>query len=121
MIEFHIDENVFYIKVLGKIEAGDFEDNIKVPADHIISESGRIRGILIDTQNFEGWEDFPALMEHIGFIKELDDNVGRVAIIGDQTWEKLIPPIASLFLQPVVQLFDPGRAKEADEWIKSWL
>jgi len=120
MIEFYEDENVFYIKVFGKIEAGDFEDNIKVPADHIIAESGRIRGILIDTQDFEGWEDFPALMEHIGFIKELDDNVGKVAIVGDQTWQKLIPPIASLFLQPVVKLFNPEQKEEAEEWVKSW-
>ena len=120
MIEFYVDENVFYIKVLGKIEAGDFEDNIKVPADHIIADSGRIRGILIDTQDFEGWEDFPALLEHIGFIRELDDSVYRVAIIGDQTWQKLIPPIASLFLEPLVKRFDPGQASEAEDWVKCW-
>ena len=120
MIKFYMDENVFYIKVLGKIEVGDFEKNIKIPADHIISEYGRIRGILIDAEDFEGWEDFPALMEHIGFIKELDDNVGRVAIIGDQTWQKLITPIADLFLEPVVKRFDPGQGQEAEDWIKSW-
>ena len=120
MIKFHIDENVFYIKVLGNIEKGDFENNIKIPADHVIAEYGRIRGILIDARDFEGWEDFPALMEHIGFIKELDDCVGRVAIVGDKTWQKLIQPIASLFVEPVVKRFEVGQIEEADEWIKSW-
>lgn len=120
MIEFRIDENVFYIKVLGKIEKGDFEDNIRTPADHIISEYGKIRGIIIDARDFEGWEDFPALMEHIGFIKELNEDVYRVAIIGDSTWQKLLPPIAGLFVEPVIKRFDPDQADEAEEWIKSW-
>ena len=120
MIEFKEDDNVFYIKVLGKIEQGDFEQNIREAAEDAITEYGKIRGILIDARDFEGWEDFPALMEHIGFIRELDDAVYRVAIIGDQTWQKLIPPVASLFLQPVVKRFDPEHADEATEWVKCW-
>ena len=120
MIKVHYDETVLYIKVLGKVEKGDFEDNIKMPADHIISEYGKIRGILIDASEFEGWEDFPALMEHIGFIRQLNHDVYRVAIIGDKTWQKLLPPIAGLFVEPVIRRFDPGHGEEAEDWIKSW-
>ena len=121
MIKFYADENVFYIKVLGKIEKGDFENNITRPADHVIAEYGKIRGIIIDASKFAGWEDFPALMEHIGFIRELDDNVGRVAIIGDATWQKLLPPVASLFLEPTTKRFEPGHGQDAEDWVKSWL
>jgi len=120
MIKFHIDETVLYIKVLGKIEKGDFDDNLKKSVDHLISEYGKIRGILIDASDFEGWEDFPALMEHIGFIQELNEDVYRVAIIGNQTWQKLLPTIAGLFVEPVIKRFEPGHGKEAEDWIKTW-
>ena len=120
MIEFRSDDNVFYIKVLGKIEEGDFENNIREAAEDAIVEYGKIRGILVDASDFEGWEDFPALLEHIGFIRELDDSVYRVAIIGDQTWQKLIPPIAGLFLEPLIKRFDPGHAADAEDWVKCW-
>jgi len=120
MIKVDYDETVLYIKVLGKIEKGDFENHVKKPADHILNEYGKIRGILIDASDFEGWEDFPALMEHIGFIKDMNHDVYRVAIIGDATWQKLLPSIANLFLEPVVKRFDPKHGQEAEEWIKHW-
>ena len=120
MIKFNIDDNVFYIKVLGKIEKGDFENNLKTPADHIIAEYGKIRGIIIDGTDFDGWADFPALLEHFGFVQEINEHVDRVAIIGDHTWQKLLPPIASLFVEPVIKRFDPGHGEAAEEWIKTW-
>ncbi|MCW8964967.1 MAG: STAS/SEC14 domain-containing protein, partial [Gammaproteobacteria bacterium] len=69
---------------------------------------------------FEGWEDFPALMEHIGFIQELNEDVYRVAILGDNTWQKLLAPIAGLFVEPVIKRFEPGQEKEAKDWILAW-
>lgn len=120
MLKFLVDETILRIKVLGKLEKEDFDDEITKSVDHIISEYGKIRGILIDASEFEGWEDFPALLEHIGFIQELDDAVYRVAILGDSTWQKLITPIADLFVEPVVKHFDPGQEDEAREWILAW-
>lgn len=120
MIKFYYDDTIFYVKVLGKIEQGDFEENIRVPADHTIAEYGKIRGILIDANDFEGWEDFPALMEHIGFVKDINHDVDKVAIIGDGTWQKILPQIAGLFVKPVLKRFEPGHGQEAEDWIKSW-
>lgn len=120
MIKLYIDKNVLYVKVLGKIEKSDFEDKMRKAADQVITEYGKIRGILIDANDFEGWEDFPAFMEHFGFVQDTNEDVYRIAIIGDQTWQKLFPPIASLFVEPVIKRFDPGHGEEADEWLKAW-
>jgi hypothetical protein len=120
MIEVCYEETILYIKVLGTIEKEDFETKAKEAADHIISEYGKIRGILIDAGEFEGWKDFPALLEYIGFVKEMNHKVYRVAIIGDATWQKLIPAIANLFLDPVVKRFDTHHGQEAEDWIKHW-
>lgn len=120
MIKIFVDGNVLYVKVLGEIQQGDFEEHARKAADQIIDEYGKIRGILIDANEFEGWEDFPALFEHISFVKDTNEDVYRVAIIGDQTWQKLLPPIASLFVEPVIKRFDPGQEEEAEAWIKKW-
>ena len=120
MLKLKIDTNVFYIKVLGKVEKGDFDDTLKTAADHIIAEYGKIRGIIIDGTDFDGWADFPALLEHLGFVQEINGHVDRVAIIGDHTWQKLLPPLASLFIEPVVRRFEPGENKQAEEWITTW-
>lgn len=120
MIKLFVDNNILYAKVLGNIEQGDFDNNVRKAADEVINEYGKIRGILIDTNDFNGWEDFPAFLEHFGFIQDVNDDVYRIAIIGDSTWQKLLPMVASLFVEPVIKRFDPGHGEEAEEWIKKW-
>lgn len=117
MIKLTAEKNVLYVKVIGKIEKGDFENIVRPEADFIIAEYGKIRGILIDTCDFDGWEDFPALLEHYGFIKEHMNDVYRIALIGDDTWQMILPAIANLLLDPEIKRFEPGEGQRAEDWI----
>lgn len=119
MIKVHVDDNILYVRVMGKIEQGDFEHTVEPEADHMISEYGKIRGILIDGSDFRGWDDFSALLEHIEFIRHHQEDVYRVALIGDSAWQKLVPGIAGLLLDPVIRRFDPGHGQEAEDWLRS--
>lgn len=44
MIKITADENILYIKVMGKIEQGDFDKIVEHEVDYVISEYGKIRG-----------------------------------------------------------------------------
>jgi hypothetical protein len=56
-------------------------------------------------------------MGHLGFVKEHHKFVRRLAIIGNATWQKILPGIASLFLEPEVKRFAPGAQHAAEEWV----
>jgi len=117
MIKVHVNNNILYAKVIGQIEKGDFEKSVEPVADHLIAEFGKIRGILIDATDIGGWDDFPALFAHYGFIKAHEHDIYRVALVGDQTWQKLLPGIATLLLDPQIERFDPGLERDAEAWL----
>ncbi len=54
MIEIHInqDANLVYLKVMGKIEEGDFDENIGPKIDEYLNKSQNINGVFIDGENF---------------------------------------------------------------------
>lgn len=79
---------------------------------------GRSGGTLIDTTGFEGWEDFPALLEEYNFLKKHEGDIYRVALLGDQTWQVVLPAIAKLLIDPIIKRFDPGHGEETEAWLK---
>lgn len=117
MIKLTAEENTLYVKVTGKIEKGDFENIVRPETDFMIAEYGKIKGIIIDATEFDGWEDFPAFLEHYGFIKAHMSDVFRIALIGDDTWQIILPTIANLFVNPEIKRFEPGEGQRAEDWI----
>jgi len=119
MIELSIDDdNILIVKVKGKIEEGDIEENVEREADYVIAEYGKVRGILIDATGTKGWSEFPVMAEERGFLKKHKEDVYRIALVGDQTWQKIIPAIVDLLVDPLIKHFNPGQEDEALEWLK---
>ncbi|MBL8201606.1 MAG: STAS/SEC14 domain-containing protein [Chromatiales bacterium] len=82
----------------------------------IIATSGKVR-ILVLAQDFAGWEkggswsDFSFQVAH-------DDDIGRMAIVGDEQWRDLTLLFTSQGLRPFpIEYFAPGRLAEARAWL----
>lgn len=72
------------IIVPEKLEAGDFQQ-LAPQIDSLIRERGTIR-LLIDATRFAGWENMEALEKHVGFIKDHQQKVERIAVITAHDW-----------------------------------
>jgi len=74
-----ISANALRITAPEKLKADDFRQ-IAPQVDSLISQHGKIR-LLIDASGFNGWENTAAFANHIGFIKNHQQKVERIAVI----------------------------------------
>ncbi|NOZ23166.1 MAG: STAS/SEC14 domain-containing protein [Planctomycetes bacterium] len=111
-----IEEGIVQVKVLGKLEKSDFAEKIGPLADEVIAEQGKLNGLILDLTAFDGWDGLPALLEHMRFVKNHHKYVRRLAVLGNKTWQKVLPRLAQVFVNAEVKTFDAADAAEA--WVK---
>jgi dihydrofolate reductase len=121
MIELNVlkSEGIIQVKVLGKLEESDFKEKIGPIADDMIDEQGRINGLILDVTNFAGWDGLPALLEHFRFVRHHHIYVKRVAVLGDKTWQDILPRFAQLFVNAQIRYFGSDRVDAAETWVNS--
>ncbi len=113
----HSDSGIVRVKVEGKIEKGDFDKHVGPVVDDLIEHQGKITGLMIDVTSFDGWTGLGALLEHIRFIKHHHKYLDRVAVVGNHTWQAILPRIAPLFINAQVKYFDETAHDAANLWI----
>lgn len=89
---------------------------IQAETARLITTTGRIR-ILVLAQDFAGWEkggtwgDFSFQVAH-------DDDIERMAIVGDEQWRDLTLLFASQGLRPFpIEYFLPAQLADARAWL----
>ena len=115
-IELDMKRGVAILTPRGKLHASDFEAAADV-VDPYISTHGRLKGVMILAEHFPGWENIPAFVAHMQFIRDRQEKIGRVALVSDSPLLKVLPEIASHFVTPEIRQF-PGSARdEALVWL----
>jgi hypothetical protein len=104
------------VQVHGKLEATDFE-NLAPVVDEMIAEMGKIRGLVLNVQEFEGWDGIDALLKHLAFVKAHHQYVERVAAVGNKSWLKIVPKLASIFVQAEPRYFELADLDKARKWV----
>ncbi|MEQ1800874.1 MAG: STAS/SEC14 domain-containing protein [Gammaproteobacteria bacterium] len=110
-----VEGSVVTLRVSGRLTQRELAA-VQAEAAGIIGTAGRIR-ILVLAQEFAGWEkggawsDFSFQMAH-------DDDIQRMAIVGDEQWRDLTLLFTSQGLRPFpIEYFTPGRLAEARAWL----
>ncbi|VAX41484.1 hypothetical protein MNBD_PLANCTO02-3171 [hydrothermal vent metagenome] len=112
------DGKVLTIQMSGKLTAEDYEQFVPL-TERLIDQHGQIR-ILIDMQGFHGWS-LAALWEDLKFdIKHFND-IERLAMVGDRTWEKWMATFCKPFTSAEIRYFDQSESDEAGKWISDGL
>lgn len=101
-----------------------FKDTLKkedyeyfVPQVEKIMDSRDKINLLIILKNFTGWTA-GALWEDAKFgIRHFDD-IERLAIVGDTTWQKAMAGFVKPFTRAEVRYFDLSDLDQAENWIK---
>ncbi|UCH44770.1 MAG: STAS/SEC14 domain-containing protein [Nitrospiraceae bacterium] len=119
MISFEIlqYDGIVLIEPSGSLEKTDFEQLTR-EIDAYISERGYVKGVIIHTKEFPGWESFGAFISHVKFIKDHHKKVKRVAAVTDSKFMSIAPVIANHFVSAEVKHFDYADMETAKTWVK---
>jgi hypothetical protein len=115
-IETHeLDEGrTLVIKVTGKLTAEDYKTLVP-EFDRLINKHGKLR-ILFEMHDFHGWEP-RALWEDLKVDARHFDHIERLAMIGEQRWQKWMASFCKPFTTAEIRYFPHDDAEAAREWL----
>lgn len=111
------DRGILIVKPEGPLEKADF-DRLKQVVDPFIEANGELRGLMIETESFPGWDDFAALTSHLEFVREHHRHIARVAAVTDSGFLSILPRIADHFIHAHIRHFDYSDREEALSWLE---
>lgn len=112
------DGRLLTIQISGKLHAEDYEHFVP-RIEEAIKKHGKIR-LLVEMYDFHGW-DAGALWEDLKFDVKHFRDIERLALIGENRWEKGMSLFCKPFTTAEVKYFDIESHRQAHEWIESGL
>ncbi len=100
----------------GKLTDNDYKNFLIPEVKEALSREGKIR-LLFQMEAFHGW-DMQAAWDDLVFGLEINKDVERVAIVGDQQWEATIAKLMRIFTRGAVRYFDHQQKDAAWEWVR---
>ncbi|MCH7228248.1 STAS/SEC14 domain-containing protein [Haloferula sp. A504] len=105
---------ILSVGIQGQLDKGDYETFVP-EVERLIRTHGKIR-LVVELENFNGW-DTGGLWEDIKFdIKHFTD-IERIAIVGDEAWERGMALFCKPFTKAEVKFFGPDQREEAHHWV----
>jgi hypothetical protein len=105
-----------YVEVVltGKLTAEDYEDFMP-ELERLFQEKKKIR-MLVELVDFDGWTA-GALWEDTKFAFRHFSDIERLAIVGDEKWEKGMAIFCKPFTRAEVRFFEAEKLHEARDWV----
>jgi hypothetical protein len=100
----------------GPLSEGDLRSASK-KVDSMIEESGRLKGIVIYSKVFPGWDSISALTSHLRFMNDHHKRVARVALATDSLVAHIAEVFSTHFVLAEVKIFSYQEIKEATRWV----
>ena len=117
-LDFNLDSasSILTLRPTSALSAEDFSNIAKVVDPHI-EATGGLRGILIETASFPGWESLGAMLAHFRFVRDHHRKVKRIAVVTDSAMGEVAEKIASHFVAAEIRHFPAGESAQARAWI----
>jgi hypothetical protein len=110
-----LSANVVGYKAIGEITAADYEKLVpEVKA--LIEKEGNIR-ILFDLTDFK-WEKLEAWLADLKFGYEFHNQIEKMAVVGDKTWEQWMTHLARPFYAQDAKFFHSEDIDKAWAWLR---
>ena len=122
MIHFELlrDRHILIVIPDGPLEKEDFERLAK-EVDSFPESKGKLAGLMTCAKSFPGWESFAALVSHLKFVADHHRRIERIAAVTDSEFLKIVPRIASHFVQAKIEHFDFEENDRALAWLETGL
>ena len=118
MLNIDIDENngIAVLSPDAKLSESDFKNAAGV-IDPYIENAGHLKGLIISTKSFPGWESIAALLAHLRFVKDHHKQVEFVAFVTDSPIGRLAEHATNHFVSAEVKAFGFGELETAKKWM----
>ena len=115
-IDLDAEAGIAIVQPQGALSASDF-DAVASLIDPYLEEHGELRGLIIYTEDFPGWDSFAAMLKHFSFVKNHHQQLSHVALVTDSAIGDLAEKIVGHFISADVKHFAYGQLDEAKSWI----
>ena len=112
------EESILIVAPEEPLEVEDFLALNRV-VDPYIAETGMLKGLMIYSESFPGWETFAAFLSHLKFVKNHQQQINKLAAVTDSGFLSILPRVASHFIQAEIQHFPWADKEIAMDWLKS--
>jgi hypothetical protein len=109
------DVGVLVVEPTQPLRAEDF-DALALTVDPWIESRGALRGIVVHTRGFPGWQNLGSFLRHMRFVGDHHRKVARVALAADGTLAEIVPSLGDPFVQAEVRHFAFDRVDDAIAW-----
>ena len=104
------------LKPDGVLSENDFESASSV-IDPYIETFGKLKGLIIRTKTFPGWESFDSVIKHFNFVKGRHKKVSHVALVTDSPLGDFAEKIVEHFVSTEIKHFAFDELNNAQSWI----
>ena len=95
----------------------DFEAVGKTIRDYL-QDHDRLRGILIHSRRFPGWQSVGALFAHLKFVNHLHDKIDKVALVTNSPMGTFADHVLDPLMLAKIRKFDYDECDEAMGWLQ---
>jgi hypothetical protein len=107
-------QQVLAFKMSGKLHDEDYKKFVPL-VDEAVAKFGKVR-ILAQFHDFHGW-DAHALWDDIKFSTTHCTKIERIALVGEESWEKWMATVCKPFTMAKIRYFDSDETKAALSWL----
>lgn len=105
---------MFAVDARGKLTKKDYE--LLIPKMVTAAKKEGPLRVLISLHDFKGWEP-SALWEDVKFDIQHQDDLAKVAVVGENEVEKWGTKISKAFFKAPVKYFEEGDEEAARQWL----
>lgn len=114
MVRMDANENVVDVTASGTLTSEDY-DRLVPDLERLAAEHGPLR-IYIELSDFKGWTP-PALWKDIRFDARHQDDMERIAVVGEERLEEWGTKLSKPFIKADMRFFSSDEADEARHWL----
>jgi len=107
-------DTILAFRMSGKLHDEDYAHFVPT-VEKAVGEHGKIR-LLAQFHDFHGW-DMHALWDDIKFATKHCNDIERIALVGESTWEAWMAKVCKPFTMAKVKYFDAHEMDAAKAWL----
>ena len=107
--------DILEMEASGKLVSSDFE-GLESTFQRKLKQGHKLR-VLLKMQDFHGWEP-AAFWDEVKFDLKHFGDIERLAMVGDERWEKFLTEFSRPFTAAKIRYFDASALAAARSWLQ---